>query len=1364
MRRVHLFIVCMLCRIIGFTQPLAFTHLTTENGITQNSVMSICQDAYGFMWFGTSYGLNKYDGHTIRTYKNANPQSHLSNTFITSLCRDAQKILWVGTRNGLNIYNPLQDNFSQIFFKAEKGDTTGINNINIVLEDSRHNIWVGTSNGLQLLTNRKTNTFKRFHQPGLERGAVSADIRTLFEDSNGYLWIGTSQGLLKTIFTGNEIKVLEIFSAAANGLKNDYITSITEDAYKKIWIGTRSSGIYTYRPGIGIETFIIKPNSFAGLNNIRKLLFINNKSIWAGTLDGLLEIDPLTREYAVHRYDEVDTKSLSNNSVHSIYKDDQENIWIGTYYGGANFFDTRIPIFKVHKKEKEHNPGINHDVVISLAEDENENLWIGTAGSGLNQYNLRTGKFVYYQNSAGDDESISSDIITVVYKDKVNRIWAGTYGGGLNLYVPDSKKFRHFFYKKNDAATLSSEITSLLQDNSEKYWVGFHEGLGIYSFRNNAFEPADIKIPLFLQNKIIRSLYEDRNKNVWICTSQGLFILKSNSKTFTQIQCPGVSATQYVNCLMQDSKGNIWLGLFGEGMALYDMEKNTVQSFTVKDGLCNDNVLDIKEDNNNNLWIITDNGLSRFNPSIKSFRTYTANDGLAGNVFNYHAFVKTINDEMFLGGVGGLTNFYPAAINNSPVTAAPVTITRLHLFNEEVGINDKNKILSKDIFFTEKISLAHSQNVFSIDFSLLNFIAPEKNRYAYKLDGIDRDWNYTTTNSATYNNLTAGNYRFSVKGAGSDGAWSKPATLEIEVLPPVWKTWWAYLLYVAFLLAIIYLVVRFIFTRALLRKDSMHTQLKLNFFTNISHEIRTHLSLIHGPVEKLMLSKRADEQDQLLLQTIRKNSGSLLQLVNELMDFRKAETGNLPLTVSNYNIVDFIRSVHASFLDMSISRNINLQVIASSENIEVYFDKEQLEKVLYNLLSNAFKFTTAGGNILIYVNDDNASVEIKVVDDGKGISAENIDKLFDNYFQEADYGKQNTGYGIGLALSKSIVELHHGTLLAKSEVGKSAQRNMTSFTVLLAKGKSHFDNVKMEYGIPEKESALFSPPAISIIENTSVENPTGTTSSPDNETRKTVLIVEDNQGIRNFIKDALQKDYNIRETANGTAGWQEAIELIPDLIISDIMMPEMDGMELCSKLKNDIRTSHIPVILLTAKSGIPNHVAGLQTGADIYLTKPFSIQVLALQVYNLLTLASRASTYLSNKNNLQLIEPISENTGGFVEEPAVKLNPLDEEFLTRVIQIVEANMEDPDFNIDILTKKVAMSKPILYKKLKAITGLSVNDFLKSIRLRKAAQLLIENRHTVYEVAYLVGYQDSRYFSREFTKQFGVKPSEYSKNN
>jgi signal transduction histidine kinase/AraC-like DNA-binding protein/ActR/RegA family two-component response regulator len=691
-----------------------------------------------------------------------------------------------------------------------------------------------------------------------------------------------------------------------------------------------------------------------------------------------------------------------------------------------------------------------------------------------------------------------------------------------------------------------------------------------------------------------------------------------------------------------------------------------------------------------------------------------------------------------------------------------VIITDLKLSGRPVTINGPDHILLKDISFTPGIRLNHDQNTLALEFAILNFIKPEKNRYAYKLDGFDKGWNYTSFAAASYTNLPPGHYTFSVKGANNDGVWSGAAALRVTILPPFWKTWWAYSIYGLLFAMLVFFLARFFFLRALYRRNQELTQLKLNFFTNISHEIRTHLSLITGPAEKLIHTGSNDQHDQQLLRTIKSNSDSLLQLVNELMDFRKAETGHLPLQVSNWDIVSFVQSVVDSFHDLSVSRNIQTDFITSSKDMEAWFDKEQLKKVFYNLLFNAFKFTPDGGYISVSIEEKETVIAIRVMDNGRGIDKAHIERLFDNYFQGNDHGQQNTGYGIGLALSKSIVELHKGSLTVSSEMATGEQYT-TCFTVTLLKGNNHFSKAQVaEHPLTSPaqhlENALLSPvPA----EPVSVPVTKGDTS------KNTILLVEDNTGIRSFIKNALEQQYIILESNNGQEGLLSALETIPDLIISDVMMPAMDGFTFCGKIKNDIRTSHIPVILLTAKTEVTHHISGLQTGADVYLTKPFSIQVLELQIRNLL--ASREKLWQQFRSRLVPDMPddaLPEHKQ--VSVPAAEpvttavLHPMDEAFLQQIIQLVQEHMDNPDFGIALLAKKAAMSQPVLFKKIKAITGMSANDFVKSLRLKRATELLQENRYTVYEIAYMVGYENSKYFSREFKKQFGVTPSEYGK--
>ena len=619
---------------------------------------------------------------------------------------------------------------------------------------------------------------------------------------------------------------------------------------------------------------------------------------------------------------------------------------------------------------------------------------------------------------------------------------------------------------------------------------------------------------------------------------------------------------------------------------------------------------------------------------------------------------------------------------------------------------------------------------------------------------IQSDWTYTNTPSATYMNLPPGEYTLQVKGTNNDQIWGAPASIKIKVLPHFWETGWAYLIYAIAFSTLLFFIIRFFFLRSLLKRDQELTALKLNFFTNISHEIRTHLSLINGPVEHLLTTTN-DEHNIHQLKTVKTNADSLLQLVTELMDFRKAETGSLKLHFKRYDIISFLREeIMEPFYNLSLSKNIRTELITNAESIYIDFDKEQLHKVFFNLLHNAYKFTESGCFINVTVNDEKDTIQIIISDNGSGIAPENISNIFKNYFQSADNGQSNSGYGIGLALAKSIVELHKGTIAVESNAGKSAER-ITSFIVNLPKTRelTTYETPADKINLPAKDFVA------NIPQDTSIKPE----ASPEVEHPYTILIVEDNAELRAFIRNSLSRDYSVYETANGEEGLNAARELIPDIIVSDIMMPVMDGIALCSELKNNEATSHIPVILLTAKSTTGDYIAGLTTGADIYLTKPFSTQVLLLHIGNLLALRKKTQEWFKKQyTSLTLTTETQEHEPVLQEKEFQLPRFADDEFLNKLIDMIEEEIDNPELSVSFLSRKAAMSQPILYKKIFALTELTVNDFIKAVRLRKAAMLLQSKKYNVSETAYMTGFSDRRYFTKEFKKMFGTQPNELRK--
>ncbi|SHL39342.1 Two component regulator propeller [Chitinophaga jiangningensis] len=1314
-------LICLLFPTVytkSYGQDITFNHLTVEDGLSHNAVLSIAQDQQGFIWFGTHYGLNRYDGHRFKIYhQQADDTTSLPGNQIMSLYRDRQQTLWIGTTSGLAKYDPVHDRFTRIVL-----DSALNTNINCIYEDSKGRHWFGANNGLYVIE----GTRKRFIAPPDIAGYV---VRCVYEDKNGNIWIGTNTGLTK--INGSHYEHFRREEGQANTLSMNFITAITADKQGRLWLGTQTGGVNIYDPVTGHFTLLSHPTI---INNIvRRVVPDQQGNMWIGTQEGLTIIDPVTMQARHYRQDARNPGGygLSQNSLHSIYADNSGAMWLGTYFGGVNMVHAYGSSFTNWQLHPPLN-GISNNVISSIREDAAHNYWIGTEGGGLNFFNRATGTFTTYKNDPDNPGSLGSNLVKVVYEDKDHQIWTATHGGGLNLL--QNGHFKRFFYNAKDPGTFSREVTALLEDSKGRFWIGANNQLQVFHRQGSELvKQADSVITGPAGKQSIRYLFEDSQHRILIGTISYLYVLEGDSMRLLH--------NGYVNSIQEDHQHQIWVSMYFGGLIKYSPDLKQKVQYRVKDGLPNDNVIGLLEDDQHALWISTYNGLVRFDPAINTFQTFTTSDGLAGNAFNYNSFLKDSRGEFLFGGYNGITSFFPDRVVTNTI-ASPLRFTGLRLFNNPVDIGEDNDLLQEDISFTRSLAFKHNQEVFTLEFALLNYVKSNKNSYAYRLEGADRDWIETSTPSVTYTNLSSGHYVFWVKGANNDGVWSKPERMEITVLPPFWRTWWAYTLYIIAVVLLFFFVTRFFFLWALLRKEEELHQVKLNFFTHVSHEIRTHLTLLLVPVERMMDALRKDDPMQSTLGQLRNNADRLLKLVNELMDFRKAETNHLRLHIHEQDLIPFIDQIYTGFRELSLNRNISMELRHEQDHVWLYLDPEQLEKVFFNLLTNAFKFTPDGGRIQMHVSSNRQHCVITVTDNGRGIAPEYVDKLFTNFFQVQDHGLQNTGYGIGLALSKNIVEQHKGTLTVQSEPSTPEKEGCTIFTVTLPLGSRHFEGSIHTVGAtPAMPKA-----ATKTVLTTEETTDTGVTAQQP----FTIHIVEDNPELRALISQTFRGQYTVLENENGADGLQTATTQIPDLIISDVMMPEMDGLAFCQAIKTDERTSHIPVILLTAKSSQADQVSGLETGADLYLTKPFSTKVLALNVRNLLTAREKMRERYSRQ--MQTIVPAP---------PEPLPTSVDNAFLEKVIALVEEHMEDQEFGVDMLARKVAMSQPVLYKKLKAVTNMSVNDFIKSLRLKKAAALIRTREHTVYQVSYMVGYNDPKYFSREFKKQFGKTPSEYA---
>nr|WP_294877194.1 hybrid sensor histidine kinase/response regulator transcription factor [uncultured Pedobacter sp.] len=1343
-----LLLMLLFCSVDASAQKnnISFNHLTVEDGLSQSSVLSIAQDSMGFMWFGTKDGLNKFNTQRFEVFKHDknNNTSLSSSQNINYLLTDRKGNLWVATQKGLNLYLPKSNSFKRFLHDPKDKNSISDNIIRNLFEDKKGNIWVGTDNGLNKLIG--PDKFQRFYNSNVKgQGLAHSLIKAIYQDHNNVLWIATLKGLTSMKEEKGKYVFQSYFHDPSNSasLINNDLSAIFEDQYHNLWIGTHNNGLELMDRATGtFKHYSAKSEQSNGLssNVIRKIKADKDGKLWISTLNGIDIFDVKTGKFTVLNHIPNDPLTLNQNSTYDILKDAAGSMWVGTYYGGVNVYHANSTPFREYKTSLGGN-GISSNVISAIVEDESHNLWIGTEAEGLNYYNRTTGKFKAVKNQIGNPNSLSSNLVKAISIDKKGRVWVATYEGNLDVYLPSSGTFKH--YKPNSAdphALNSNRIVCLLHDSQGRLWVGTRaQGVFLYNETKDNF--SVLSSPVYNQElKFVRTFFEDAAKNIWIATNSGIYIASANSNQIKEFKSKSSDFKfDDINFIKEDSKGNIWIGSYESGLIKYDKNRDTSR-FTVNDGLPSNNTVGFLEDSKGNLWISTSNGLSKFDGKV--FKNYTVDDGLPGNVFNYNSSFKDSKNEMFFGGYNGMVSFFPDEIRDNKKIPKAI-FTRLRLFNKPVNINDKTGLLTQNIGLTKELTFSYNQNIFTIDFAILNYIKSEKNRYAYQLKGFEKGWNYVATPQATFTNLPAGRYVLLIKGANNDGVWTnKPEEMIINVNPPYWKTWWAYLIYILFLSGLIFLVLRFLWIRTLLRKEHEIYQMKLDFFTNVSHEIRTPLTLIVGPLEHLVNETKESPALNRRLLTVKKNAGRLTRLVNELMDFRKAESGNMELNVAPGNIVSFAKEIYISFTYVALKNHIDYRFNCDEDIIEVYFDSEQLEKVLFNLLSNAFKFTPDHGVIrLDIVKTNDNYVEIRVADNGKGIPEESRNKIFTNFYQVRDHRSGNTGTGIGLALAEKISRLHHGRLSLVNNDELKDEDVHTCFSLRLKLGKEHFKKDELiEQYISIENPILYQ--QVSEIEPVKNYEPAEKT-----EDGITVLIVEDNVEVRSFIAQSLKQSYQVIEANNGEEGVKIAIEKIPDIIVSDVMMPVMDGLELCRTLKTDPRTSHIPIILLTARSGNIHEINGLKTGAEAYITKPFSINSLQLNIYNLLTLQANMRRKFSQQITLQPTNILIESA--------------DEEFLNKIMGLIEANFNNEDFSVNTLAAEVGMSTPILYKKIKALTDLTVNNFIKSVRLKRAAQLLKHDVYTVYEVAYMVGFSDSKYFSKEFAKQFGQTPSEYS---
>jgi len=1383
-KKIHLNALNQLFMIGVFLLPMRtllaqehinFKHLTIDEGLSQNTVFCTVQDKAGFIWIGTEDGLNKYDGYEFTIYKheNNNPKS-LSHSQINTLFEDPKGNLWIGTADGLNLFSREEESFTRI-----NTDVTGSKESNdfitSFLYDSKGNLWFGTYDGLKRYdyTQKKVISYQLSTASGNTAG--SNRIQTIFEDNDGKFWISMGKDLIR--FDPVNKKILPLPALLSNNLelKRSNVRAIKKGKNGTYWFGTESSGLFKYDSVkdicIHYEHEPKQPSSLP-VSIVRALFFRTDQELWIGTRDGLSVLNVQTEKFTNYDYDPYNPESLSHNSVRHMMQDREGNVWLGTYAGGLNIFSASSANFAHVGEAIGKGKGLTHRFVSAIVKADRGAFWIGTEGGGLNYIDRDRG---IYKNFV--IKSKQQDIIKSLAKDNQDNLWIGTYDGLTCFHIKEGT-FTDYDISENDEQPENKQVFALAVQ-PDGVWLGT-DGRGL------KFLDHQDKITTYLQDprnphsvsgNVITSLLQDE-QNLWVGTDRGLSYYDSSKKIFTQFshqaEEPYSISHNAVLSLFYDAKHRLWVGTKGGGLNLYDASSGRFYNVGLAFGIANGVIHAIREDLQGNLWISTNKGLSKLTfhdlqfPLTKEMVTvmnYAVSDGLQSNQFASGAAEIGEHGELLFGGINGITTFFPDKIISN--TFKPrVEITDLLIRNNPVTIHTDHTPLQKPIGETEKITLTHDQAFITLKFAALNFINPDKNEYAYRLVGFyDDDWHYVKNQRmATYTNLDAGRYIFQVKAANNDGLWNEQVkSLRITVLPPWWKTWWANLLYVVVIGALLYFFYYYSLKTAKLKnelafehksheKDQELAQRKLSFFTNISHEIKTPLTLILAPIEKLLGMNEGNNKIQNQLMLMQRNGERLLRLINQLLDFRKFESGNVTLQAAEGNMVRFIREILMAFESYASHRKIELKLVPDEPRIRVWFDRDKFEKVIYNVLSNALKFTPEGGQIIVRIKRNSVnpgeSVLIEVEDNGVGIPAHRINKIFEQFNHYNDSGINADGTGIGLAFSKELVALHHGNISVESTVASNQKQGKTCFTIMLPLGNTHLSDGEVIQNYKDSENIEgYRDVGVSEVAKLAMENRKQQVLHTADKEKLILLVVEDNADVLEFIASHFENDFEIHKASNGLKGMELAFNTIPDIIISDVMMPEMNGISLCKELKSDTRTSHIPIILLTARTPLIFKIEGLETGADDYITKPFNLSVLEARIWNLLESRQKLRDRYSKEVTLQ--------------PRNIAITSPDEKFIEKVMHFIESNMAEPSLSVEELGKEVGMSRVTLYRKIKALTNQTAIEFIRSVRLNRAAQLLAQHKLNVNEVAYMVGFLDIDYFRRCFKEQFGLTPKEYA---
>jgi signal transduction histidine kinase/ligand-binding sensor domain-containing protein/DNA-binding response OmpR family regulator len=1352
------------------TDPVNFISLTSKDGLSSTIVNSILKDRYGWMWFATEDGLNRFDGNRFTVYRHTEKDSNsLQSNDIASLHEDRTGNIWVGSNEGfLSVYDRKNDIFLNI--RSNKGSPKfSANTIKAIYSDHTGNIWLGRYGGISIIDPISRKMLKPPTAIAEARLDFSQVINCFFEDSRHQMWIGTERGLFLYNSQKNSISHFTHSDADPNSIAGNEIKAICPDSYGNIWIGTKTGLSMLLPDGRSFKNIIYQPGNEKTLssNIIHTIAADPNGQLWIGTEEGLNILDLKSDDIVQIVPDTRKKYSLNRKTVRTIYIDNEGIYWVGSFQGGINKYDKNLNLFQNRQSNAFDPYGLPSPVVTSFAPARNNELFIGTDGGGLSLFNRKTGLFSHIILSCISKTVSDSLTILALEADHKGRLWIGTFNNGLLNYDPSTGSCRLFKKDTSPGSINSTDIFCIKEDSQGKIWIGTNgSGVNVYDpvtdrfhvFSHDPSSPTNTYVPT---NGYIRAIIEGEKGRMWIA-SHGSGVLELDPAT-NQYRSYNRENTNLPNnvvlSLLKDNNNNIWVGTSGGGLSMLNRQTGSFITYSEKDGLANSLIYKIIQDDNDQLWVSTNGNISSFNLNTKQFKNYSYYNGVQNNNFVLGSGIQLQDGEIFFGGLDGFNHFHPLSLKPNR-NVPPVLLTDLRVANQSVNPSPDGPI-KEQISIATEINLGYKQN-FSLSYTALDYTSAQQNTFAYKLEGFDKDWNYVgRSKTASYTNIDPGNYVFRVKVCNSAGIWStKDASVIIHIKPPIWRTTYAYVFYFALFIGLL-LLYRYKTVQKLKRKFAAEEEkrriqqfmddqrkeveaareldrLKIKFLTNLSHEFRTPISLIIGPVENILTRGRYENMP-VQLQMIRRNARRLLNLVNQLLDFRKMEENELTLHKSDGEVISFIKEAFDSFKDLAERKSIRYEFLTGIKTLHASFDHDKLERILFNLLSNAFKFTPTEGTVRLEIekkehasDEEITSLIITVSDTGIGIPADQKKKIFERFFQVNATNILNQGSGIGLSITYEFIKMQGGSIEVESEPGAGSV-----FRVLL----------------PFSNAAPVSEP--DVLQHTQT-TATALTDHDDQKESKSlkedwvekpsVLLVEDDDDFRFYLKDNLKHYYKVTEARNGKEGWQKALAHHPMLVVSDISMPIIDGIQLINKLKSDKRTSHIPVILLTALTGEAEQLKGLATGANDYMTKPFNFEILNSKIKNLLLLNQSLRTTYSKQIDVHV--------------PANIIESQDAILIKEIRLYIEEHLTDSKLSVDHLSRHVGMSRSSLYAKMLDITGQTPIEYIRAIKLEKAAQLLEKSDLNIAEVAYETGFTTPNYFAKSFKAKYNMLPSEY----